>query len=158
MSYFVQRMGKFLQTKNKKLIGWDEILEGGIAEDANSLWRFVYAGVINNQPSVYGADGTTYTFAAFTPGSTHVIVKIKPGYEEIRQAKIAKKKPEDIPKDDILIFDLVHQTDTTTANVKSFAVAEKDRNLVVYLSEKTPLSVMKRNGTSSKNTSNKRGA
>ena len=39
-----------------------------VGEDANSLWRFVYAGVINNQPSVYGADGTTYTFAAFTPG------------------------------------------------------------------------------------------
>ncbi|MBK8280567.1 MAG: S9 family peptidase [Saprospiraceae bacterium] len=83
------------------------------------------------------------TAAAFTPGSTHVIVKIKPGYEEIRQAKIAKKKPEDMPKDDLLIFDLVHQTDTTTANVKSFAVAEKDRNLVVYLSEKTAIDTSK---------------
>ncbi|MBK7609725.1 MAG: hypothetical protein IPI18_22300 [Saprospiraceae bacterium] len=83
------------------------------------------------------------TAAAFTPGSTHVIVKIKPGYEEIRQAKIAKKKPEDMPKDALLIFDLVHQTDTTTANVKSFAVAEKDRNLVVYLSEKTAIDTSK---------------
>ncbi len=45
-SYFVQRMGKFLQTKNKKLIGWDEILEGGIAEDATIMsWRGYAGGV-----------------------------------------------------------------------------------------------------------------
>ena len=45
-SYFVQRIGKFLQTKNKKMIGWDEILEGGVAEDATIMsWRG-YAGGI----------------------------------------------------------------------------------------------------------------
>lgn len=45
-SYFVQRIGKFLQTKNKKLIGWDEILEGGIADDAAIMsWRGYAGGV-----------------------------------------------------------------------------------------------------------------
>ena len=39
-----------------------------VGEDANSLWRFIYAGVINDQPRVVGADGTTYDFTAFTPG------------------------------------------------------------------------------------------
>lgn len=39
-SWFVQRIGRFLQTKNKKLIGWDEILEGGLAPDATVMsWR-----------------------------------------------------------------------------------------------------------------------
>jgi len=28
-SYFIQRMGKFLDSKGRRLIGWDEILEGG---------------------------------------------------------------------------------------------------------------------------------
>lgn len=36
--------------------------------DANSLWRFKYAGLQNNQPMVYGADNNLYDFGAFTPG------------------------------------------------------------------------------------------
>ncbi|MDP4201068.1 MAG: family 20 glycosylhydrolase [Bacteroidota bacterium] len=39
-SYFTQRIGKILASKGKKLIGWDEILEGGIAPDATVMsWR-----------------------------------------------------------------------------------------------------------------------
>lgn len=37
-------------------------------EDANSIWRFEYAGVHNNQPMVKGDKGTMYDFGAFTPG------------------------------------------------------------------------------------------
>ncbi len=39
-----------------------------VGEDANSLWRFIYAGVINDQPRVVGAAGSTYDFGAWTPG------------------------------------------------------------------------------------------
>lgn len=39
-----------------------------VGEDANSLWRFQYAGVINGQPQVVGDKGATYDFGAFTPG------------------------------------------------------------------------------------------
>lgn len=39
-SYFVKRVSDFLKTKNKKLIGWDEIIDGGLASDATvMLWR-----------------------------------------------------------------------------------------------------------------------
>ncbi|QHS63884.1 family 20 glycosylhydrolase [Chitinophaga agri] len=39
-SYFVKRMEKFFNSKGKKLIGWDEILEGGISETAILMyWR-----------------------------------------------------------------------------------------------------------------------
>ena len=39
-SYFIQRMGKFLSKNGRRLIGWDEILEGGIAPDATVMsWR-----------------------------------------------------------------------------------------------------------------------
>jgi TonB-dependent starch-binding outer membrane protein SusC len=37
-------------------------------ENANSLWRFEYAGVKNTQPMVKGAEGGLYDFGAFTPG------------------------------------------------------------------------------------------
>jgi len=36
-SYFIQRMEKFLNAHGKKLIGWDEILEGGLAPDATVM-------------------------------------------------------------------------------------------------------------------------
>ena len=39
-----------------------------VGEDANSIWRFQYAGIVNNQPTVMGDKGTTYDFGAFTPG------------------------------------------------------------------------------------------
>ena len=32
-SYFIQRIGKFIDAKGRKLIGWDEILEGGLAAE-----------------------------------------------------------------------------------------------------------------------------
>jgi hexosaminidase len=39
-SYFIGRMGKFLTAHHRRLIGWDEILEGGIAQDATVMsWR-----------------------------------------------------------------------------------------------------------------------
>jgi hexosaminidase len=39
-SYFVMRMEKFLNARGRQLIGWDEILEGGIAPNATVMsWR-----------------------------------------------------------------------------------------------------------------------
>ena len=37
-SYFIKRIGKFLQSKSRRIIGWDEILEGGPAPDATIQW------------------------------------------------------------------------------------------------------------------------
>jgi len=45
-SYFVKRMEKFINSKGKKLIGWDEILEGGLAPDATVMsWRGFKGGI-----------------------------------------------------------------------------------------------------------------
>lgn len=45
-SYFIKRMEKFINSKGKKLIGWDEILEGGIAPEATVMsWRGVEGGI-----------------------------------------------------------------------------------------------------------------
>jgi hexosaminidase len=39
-SYFIRRLEKFLLTKNKKMIGWDEVLEGGVDSTTNIMyWR-----------------------------------------------------------------------------------------------------------------------
>ena len=45
-SYFVKRMEKMLKAKGKKLIGWDEILEGGLAPEATVMsWRGMQGGI-----------------------------------------------------------------------------------------------------------------
>lgn len=45
-SYFIKRMEKFIISKNRKLIGWDEILEGGLAPEATVMsWRGVEGGI-----------------------------------------------------------------------------------------------------------------
>ena len=37
-SFFNRDIEKFLQSKGKKLIGWDEIVEGGLSKDATIMW------------------------------------------------------------------------------------------------------------------------
>jgi hexosaminidase len=45
-SYFVQRIEKYLNSKGRTLIGWDEILEGGLAPNAMVMsWRGEDGGI-----------------------------------------------------------------------------------------------------------------
>ncbi|MGZ8866699.1 MAG: beta-N-acetylhexosaminidase [Thermoanaerobaculia bacterium] len=45
-SYVVRRMDKFLADRGRRLIGWDEILEGGLAPGATVMsWRGVQGGI-----------------------------------------------------------------------------------------------------------------
>ncbi len=45
-SYFIKRMERFISSKGKVLIGWDEILEGGLAPNATVMsWRGVKGGL-----------------------------------------------------------------------------------------------------------------
>jgi hexosaminidase len=45
-SYFIQRMEKYLNSKGRTLIGWDEILEGGLAPNAWVMsWRGEKGGI-----------------------------------------------------------------------------------------------------------------
>jgi hexosaminidase len=45
-SYFIQRIEKFLNDNGRKLIGWDEILEGGLAPNATVMsWRGEKGGI-----------------------------------------------------------------------------------------------------------------
>jgi len=79
-SYFVKRIETIVNSKGKKLIGWDEILEGGLAPTATVMswrgmsggvaaakmnhpvvmtpWDYVYLdlyqGEVNNEPPTYG--------------------------------------------------------------------------------------------------------
>ncbi len=45
-SYFITRMEKYLNSKGRNIIGWDEILEGGLAPNATVMsWRGTEGGI-----------------------------------------------------------------------------------------------------------------
>jgi len=45
-SYFVRRVQKIINSKGKKMMGWDEILEGGLSGDAAVMsWRGIKGGI-----------------------------------------------------------------------------------------------------------------
>lgn len=45
-SYFIQRIEKFLNKYGREIIGWDEILEGGLAPNARVMsWRGEDGGI-----------------------------------------------------------------------------------------------------------------
>lgn len=45
-SWFITRIDKYLTSKGRRLIGWDEILEGGLAPEATVMsWRGVKGGI-----------------------------------------------------------------------------------------------------------------
>ena len=60
-SYFIQRIEKFLNSKGRKIIGWDEILEGGLAPNASVMsWRGIDGGI---------AAAKAKHFAVMSPGT-----------------------------------------------------------------------------------------
>ncbi|MFK5959374.1 MAG: family 20 glycosylhydrolase [Lutibacter sp.] len=63
-SYFIQRIEKFLHKNNRLLIGWDEILEGGLSPTAIvQSWRGEKGGIIaanNNQFAIMSPTSHCY--------------------------------------------------------------------------------------------------
>jgi len=52
--YFMNRLESILKVKGKKLLGWDEILEGGISPEATVMsWRNIKSGIEASQMSHY---------------------------------------------------------------------------------------------------------
>ena len=73
-SYFVRRMERIISSKKKKLIGWDEILEGGLAEGAAVMsWRGMDGGI---EAAKMGHEvvmtPTTFAYLDFTQGDRSV--------------------------------------------------------------------------------------
>lgn len=45
-SYFIKRIEKYVNSKGKQIMGWDEILEGGLAPNATVMsWRGIQGGI-----------------------------------------------------------------------------------------------------------------
>jgi dipeptidyl aminopeptidase/acylaminoacyl peptidase len=87
------------------------------------------------------ARGTTLNFSA---DSKYAAFAIKPLYNDIRDAKIKKKKPEELTKDTLGIANLNTLTVVKIPRVKSFKLPQESSIFIAYLLEK-PIDTAKKN-------------
>ena len=55
-AWFIHEMEKFFNSKGKKMIGWDEIIEGGLSETATVMWWRSWAKLAPSQTTGQGND------------------------------------------------------------------------------------------------------
>lgn len=84
-SYFVQRMEKVAAKYGKKIIGWDEILEGGLSPTATVMsWRGEKGGI---------AAALTSHDVIMTPGSNGLYLDYYQGDSKIEPVSIGGYSP-----------------------------------------------------------------
>ncbi|TRZ75733.1 MAG: S9 family peptidase [Chitinophagaceae bacterium] len=72
----------------------------------------------------------------FTENGQYLIAKIKPRFADTRQAKIDKKKPDEMPKDSLVIIALSNAIIQKIPAVKTFQVPEKGSQYIAYTKDK----------------------
>ena len=92
--------------------------------------------VINNRMNNTDIKIQRGTQAQFTEDGRFLIAKIKPLFQETRKAKIDKKKPDEMPKDSLVIVNLLNGSMEKIASVKSFQLPVKGNDQLVYLKDK----------------------
>ena len=75
--------------------------------------------------------------AVITEDSKYAVFKIKPLFQDTRQARIKKKTGDDLPKDSLGIIELGQDSVWKMAKIKSYKTPEKAGGWVAYLLEKT---------------------
>ena len=74
--------------------------------------------------------------ATITKDNRFLVCKIKPLFKETREARIKKKKPEDMPKDSLAILQFDNDSLFKKAGIKNYQTPEKAPGWVAYLFEK----------------------
>lgn len=75
--------------------------------------------------------------ATITEDSRYIVCRIKPLFKDTREARIRKKKPEDMPKDSLAIMELGKDSILKIPRVKSYKTPEKGAGWVAYHCEKS---------------------
>ena len=124
---------------------WEHIGERMISNDGNWIVYTVDPQEGDNRLVLQAADGSyTRSFprgynAVITEDSRYLVCRIKAPYKDTREAKIKKKKPEDMPKDSLCIIELVNRENTwKRERVAGFKTPQKSAGWVAYLLEKQP--------------------
>ena len=125
--------------------GWQSMGERGISNKGQ--WVFFAVNVQEGDGMLYVKDSSGKSVAeisrgynaAFSLGQEHLICRIRAPFAATREARIKKKKPEEMPKDSLAIVHLASGKVTKIAAVKQYALPEAGTNdLLVYWLDKQP--------------------
>lgn len=101
-SYFVQRIEKILTAHGKKMIGWDEILEGGLAPSATVMsWRGEKGGIeaATMNHDVIMTPSTEGMYLDYYQGDPKIEPVAIGGYVTLEKTYSYDPMPEEIPVD-----------------------------------------------------------
>lgn len=70
-----------------------------------------------------------------TKDEKHLVSLIRAPFQEVRQAKIKKKKPDEMPKDSLLVFNIAKNQTNKFGQVKSYKIARNGNDFVAFLHE-----------------------
>jgi hypothetical protein len=122
--------------------GWQSIGERKISADGEwvAYTIDVQEGdgvlVVQRSDSSYKQTFSRGYNLAFTNDNLFLVFKVKPTYLETRNAKIKKKKPEDQPKDSLVILDLTAKTTQTFADIASYKMPKNASGYLGFLKVK----------------------
>ena len=100
-SYFIRRIERYLNGKGRDIIGWDEILEGGLAPNASVMsWRGMEGGIeaANEHHKVIMTPTSHCYFDYYQSGHADEPLAIG-GYLPLEKVYNFDPVPEDLPKD-----------------------------------------------------------
>lgn len=120
-AYFEKRLEKIVNSKGKKLMGWDEILEGGISPTAALMsWRGEKYGVEASRSKHYVVmSPTQYAYIDYMQGDVSTEVPI---YASLRLSKTYEFNP--VPEGANAAYVLGGQANLWTENVYNMRQAE----------------------------------
>ena len=121
-SYFVQRMEKYISSKGKKIIGWDEILEGGLAPNATVMsWRGEAGGIeaARQNHDVIMTPNTYLYFDYYQAENKEEEPLAIGGFLPVKKVYSYKPVPGELPKDQT-DFILGPQANLWTEYIKTF--------------------------------------
>lgn len=134
--------------------GWQRIADQSIASDASRILYVIEpqegdaALVIRDLRTARTDTIQRGTGPRFSFDGRNAACIIKPAFADVKKAKIAKKKPAEMPKDTLAILSFGPDTLVRIPRVKRFAFPEKGSGWIAYTLETTPPdSGKKRNGT-----------
>ena len=123
---------------------WQSIGERMISNDGKWVVYTINVQEGDNELVVQSSD-TKYKMtiprgynAVISEDSRFAIFKIKPSYKDIREARIKKKKPDDMPKDSFAVIELGKDSVYKVAKVKTYKVPEKGFGWAAFHLEKKP--------------------
>ena len=122
--------------------GWQSIADRSVSNDGNYL---TYSIVPQEGDGVLYIQSTKDGYIkqinrgygpVITEDSRFLICRIKPSFKETRDAKIKKKKADEMPKDSLVILELGKDNIQKIARLKSFKVPDDSGNWLAYLLDK----------------------